>query len=99
MPADFSAVNSLLSPKLPNVISAANSMARGNALGTKVSPAYQKNCAMTSRDSPLPIRVSTKRHRNCIISTNWQMKNAPANSIPNCLAMNMCSFLGRRFIG
>ncbi len=98
IPADLSAVSSLLSPKLPNVISDASRMASGKALGTKVSPAYQKNCAMTSSDKPLPISVSTKRHRNCIISTNWQMKKAPANSTPNCLAINICSFFGLRFI-
>ena len=56
---------------------------------------YQKNCAITSSDSPLPISSSTYRHRNCIISTNWQMKNVPTNSSPNCLVMNISNFLMR----
>ena len=28
-----------------------------------------------SNDNPFPINSSTYRHRNCIINTNWQMKN------------------------
>ncbi|CUO76682.1 Uncharacterised protein [Segatella copri] len=32
-------------------------------------------------------------HKNCIISTNWQMKKVPMKRRPNCLAINMSNFL------
>ena len=95
MPAALMAVNSLLSPKLPKVISEDKRIARGRACGTSISPAYQKNWAMISIDKPLPTNSSTDLHKNCIISTNWQMKNVPTNSKPNCLAINMSNFLIR----
>ena len=68
-------------------------MANGKACGISIRPMYQKNCAMISSDRPFPMSSSTYRHRNCIISTNWQMKNVPMNSRPNCLTMNMSNFL------
>ena len=95
MPAALIAVNSLLSPKLPKVISDDKSIANGNACGTSINPMYQKNCAMTSIDKPLPMSSSTYLHRNCIISTNWQMKNVPKNNNPNCLVINISNFLIR----
>ena len=95
IPAALMAVNSELSPKLPNVMSDDRRMARGNAWGTSMSPMYQKNCAMTSMVSPFPIRSSMYLHKNCIINTNWQMKKVPMKSKPNCLAINMFNFLIR----
>ena len=95
MPAALMAVNSELSPRLPKVISEERRMASGNACGISISPMYQKNCASTSIDSPFPISSSTYRHRNCIISTNWQMKKVAINSRPNCLVINMSNFLMR----
>ena len=70
MPAALMAVSSLLSPKLPKAISDDNRIASGKACGSSIKPIYQKNCASTSIDSPLPISWSIYRHRNCIISTN-----------------------------
>ena len=93
MPAALMAVSSELSPRLPKVISEESRMAKGRACGTSMSPMYQKNCAMTSTDKPLPISSSMYLHRNCIISTNWQMKNVPTKSSPNCFAMNISNFL------
>ena len=93
MPAALMAVSSQLSPKLPKVISEDSHMANGRACGMRKRPIYQKNWASTSIDSPLPISSSTQRHRNCIISTNWQIKKVPIKSSPNCLAMNMSNFL------
>lgn len=93
MPAALMAVSSELSPRFPNVMSEARSMANGKACGTSMSPMYQKNCAMTSIVRPLPIKSSMYLHKNCIISTNWQMKNVPKKSRPNCLAINMSNFL------
>ena len=83
MPAALMAVSSLLSPKLPKVISEDSSKANGRACGTSIKPMYQKNWASTSMDRPLPISWSTYCHRNCIISTNWLMKNVPTKSKPN----------------
>ena len=33
-----------------------------------------------------------------IISTNWQMKNVPTKSRPNCLAINISNFFIRNVI-
>ena len=98
MPAALMAVSSELSPRLPKAMSEESRMASGNACGMSIRPMYQKNCASTSRVRPLPISSSTYRHRNCIISTNWQMKKVPANSSPNCLAMKISSFLMRNIL-
>ena len=95
MPAALIAVSSELSPRFPKVMSEDKRIASGRACGTRVSPMYQKNCASTSTDNPFPMRSSMYLHRNCIISTNWQMKNVPMKSSPNCLAMNMSNFLIR----
>ena len=92
IPAALMAVSSLLSPRFPKVISDDSRMASGKACGTRIRLIYQKNCAITSTDNPLPMSSSTYLHRNCIISTNWQMKNVPMKSIPNCLDMKMSNF-------
>ena len=98
MPAALMAVSSLDSPRLPKVMSEESRMARGRACGTIICAMYQKNCAMTSRVRPLPMRVSMYFHTNCIISTKRLMKNVPTKSKPNCLTMNMSSFLIRSII-
>ena len=59
MPAALMAVSSLLSPRLPNVMSDDSSRASGNAWGTSIRPMYQKNFAMTSIEMPLPMSSST----------------------------------------
>ena len=59
MPAALMAVSSELSPRLPKVISADSRMANGKACGISIRPIYQKNLAMISSDSPLPISSST----------------------------------------
>ena len=93
MPEALMAVSSLLSPRLPKVMSEESRMAKGNAWGTSIRPMYQKNWASTSIERPLPMSLSTYCQRNCIISTNWQMKKVPMNSRPNCRMMNMSNFL------
>ena len=98
MPAALIAVSSLLSPRLPNAMSDDSSMASGRACGTSMRLMYQKNCANTSIDRPLPISSSMYFQRNCIISMNWQMKNVPTKSSPNCLAMNLSNFFIRSIV-
>ena len=95
IPAALIAVSSELSPRFPNVISDDNRIARGNACGTSIRLIYQKNWDKTSIESPLPIKSSIYLQRNCIISTNWQMKNVPMKSILNCRAMNISNFFSR----
>ena len=73
-------------------------IAKGKACGTSINAIFQKNCAKISTDSPFPISSSTYLHTNCIISTNWQMKNVPTNSRPNCLAINISNFFIRNVI-
>ena len=98
IPAALMAVNSLLSPKFPKVIKEDSRMARGNAWGISISHMYHRNWAITSSVRPFPIRSSTYRHKNCIISTNWQMKKVPTNNSANCLVINMSNFLIRNII-
>ena len=98
IPAALMAVSSELSPRLPNVISEERRIASGNAWGTSINPIYQKNWAITSMVSPFPMSSSMYLHKNCIISTNWQMKNVPMKSKPNCLAINMSNFLIRSIL-
>ena len=95
IPAALMAVSSELSPKFPKVIREERRMASGSACDTKKSPMYQKNCAIISIDKPFPMSSSMYLHKNCIISTNWQMKKVPMKRSPNCLAMNMSNFLIR----
>ena len=93
------AVSSELSPRLPKVISDESSMASGNACGMSMSPMYQKNCASTSSESPLPNQlVDIAPQETASSAQNWQMKNVPRNSRPNCLAMNMSNFFMRSIV-
>ena len=98
IPDALMAVSSLLSPRLPKVMSDESRMASGRACGTSMRAMYQKNCAMTSMVSPLPMSSSIYLHRNCIISTNWQMKKVPTKSSPNCLEMKRSNFFGRSIV-
>ncbi|CUO76656.1 Uncharacterised protein [Segatella copri] len=43
MPAALMAVSSVLSPRLPNVMSEDRRIAKGRACGTSIRPMYQKN--------------------------------------------------------
>ena len=46
-------------------------------------------------DDYASMRSSIYRHRNCIISTNWQMKKVPIKRSPNCLVINViCHYRG-----
>ena len=65
-PADFIAVSSKFSPRFPKTINAASKMASGNAIGTIVKEAYQKNSPITSHDTPFPIKSCKCFHINCI---------------------------------
>jgi hypothetical protein len=81
MPADFIAVNSNFSPKFPNVIKEASSMARGNAIGTNVVMAYRKNSPRTDHAIPLPTSSVTCFHKNCINKMKIQIRNVIKNSV------------------
>ena len=70
MPEALIAVSSLLSPRLPNVISEDSKMASGRAWGTIINPKYQKNWARISIERPFPINSSIERQTYCIITTN-----------------------------
>ena len=98
MPAALMAVSSELSPRFPNVMREERRMAKGKACGTSIRLMYQKNWASTSIERPLPMSSSIYLHRNCIISTNWQMKKVPTKSKPNCLAMKISNFLMRSIL-
>ena len=70
MPADFIAVSSNFSPKLPNVIKEANKIDNGNANGTTDATAYTKNSANTCSSTPFPTKSLTCIHTNCISKIN-----------------------------
>jgi hypothetical protein len=80
-PAAFMAVSSKFSPKLPNVISEANSMANGKAMGTREKTAYMKNSLNTDKLIPLPTRSVICFHKNCIKSMKMQMRNVIKNNV------------------
>ena len=56
IPADFMAVSSLCSPKLPKHIRVANRVAKGSAVGTVISEKYMKSFAKTNIPRSLPIK-------------------------------------------
>ena len=80
MPADFIAVSSKFSPKLPKVINEANRMANGKAMGTNVKMAYKKNSAKTDHDTPLPTSSEMCFQRNCINKIKIQIRKVIKNS-------------------
>lgn len=98
IPAAFMESSSYFSPKLPNVINAANRMANGRDRGIKVKPDKKKNWAKTPISSPLPTNSSTYLHRNCIIKMNRQIKNVPEKSNRKLFRIKMSIFLRRSFM-
>ena len=74
IPADFMAISSKFSPRLPKFMSAAKSMANGNAMGTVCSVVYQKNSASTFHSTPFPISSARCFQVNCIMRIRIQMK-------------------------
>jgi len=81
------AVSSKFSPRLPNVMSEANKMAKGKAKGTKVKIAYKR----TPQAHPdlylyqlIQQNVSTKTAYN---KMKMQMKNVIKNSVKKLLNM------------
>ena len=95
IPAAFIESNSYLSPKLPNVISAARRMARGRDIGIRVRADRKKNCANTLSSSPFPTSSSTYFHKNCIMKMNRHIKNVPAKSNKKLLRTKISNFLIR----
>ena len=56
MPADFMAVSSVCSPKLPKHISVASKVANGKAVGTVIKEKYMKSFPNTKSPRSLPIK-------------------------------------------
>ena len=93
MPAAFMAVSSSCSPIFPKEMSEASRMDSGRAIGTSVMLAYQKNLAKIYTDKPLPIKSSTLRQRNCIISTKRHTKKEATKRSRNFLRTYESIFL------
>ena len=81
IPAAFMAVSSKFSPRLPNVISEANSMANGKAIGTSERIEYQKNSANIDQPIPFPTNSATCFHKNCINKMKMQMRKVIKKSV------------------
>ena len=91
-PADFNAVSSRNSPRLPNVIRAASSMASGRERGTKVRENWKSSSASTFGSRPLPASSSTYIKRNWRIKIMRTIKNVRINGPMNDLIMNRSIF-------
>jgi hypothetical protein len=74
MPAAFIAVSSKFSPKLPKVMSEANKIANGNAMGMSVKVAYRKNSNSTEILTPFPTNSVICFHKNCINKMRMQIR-------------------------
>jgi hypothetical protein len=93
MPAAFIAVSSKFSPKFPKVISEANKIAKGKAIGTSEKIAYKKNSANTDQPIPFPTNSATCFHKNCINRMKMQMRKVIKKSVKNCLKTYESIFL------
>lgn len=98
IPAVFIAISSRRSPKLPNVIREASSIANGNAMVADESDEYKKNLAIISIGMPLPIISSIRNHINCITMINRQIKNVTVSNAINCLKIYWSNFLNIEMI-
>ena len=92
-PAAFIAVSSKFSPKFPKVISEANKMAKGKAIGIKEKVAYTKNSARTDIPMPFPTSSAMCFHKNCSNKMRIQIRKVIKNSVKKRLNMYMSNFL------
>ena len=92
MPAAFMASSSSFSPKLPNVISDARSIARGSAWDTRVIEPSMKNLASTVKSRPLSTKSSIHLHNNCIMKINRQIKKVPTRFVAKVFIIKRSSF-------
>lgn len=99
IPAAFIASSSSRSPKLPNVMSDASSMASGRASLTRVMEQSEKNCIIMVISSPLPTNSSTDLHNICIMKIKRHIRNVPDKSWIKLFIMNKSSFLIMRKCG
>ena len=93
IPAALIATSSKDSPKFPNVMMEEKRSASGSATGTHdkvTSPIKYKS---VGRSSPLPTRSSMYNQKNCMVSTNKEIRNAPINGPINERIMSMSNFL------
>lgn len=88
-PADFIANSSNRSPRLPNVISDANKMARGNAIGIRNNAAYKNISPKTGNPNPLPTMSSIYLQMNCISTMKRHMPKVIRNNGRNVCNMNV----------
>src|SRR6478609_6769246 len=70
----------------------ASSMASGSASGTRVTATYTISLKITVHSSPFPARSSMYFHRNCIRSTNSEMKKVMMNGPMNVLITKVLIF-------
>ncbi len=91
IPADFIAVSSECSPKLPKHIKVANSMARGRAVGTVIKEKYRNNFEKTSNPRFFPMKSSKYIIKNRIKKINTTTAvvkmNGPTNDFKNNLSI------------
>jgi hypothetical protein len=90
-PADFMAVNSKCSPKLPKVMMEESRIAKGNAIGTNLAEAYKINSAIIVHSNPFPAKSSMYFQRNCINRINSETKNVAITGPKNDFRINLCS--------
>jgi hypothetical protein len=73
------AVNSMYSPRLPNVISEESSTAKGKAREIMVIETRKSNFPMMKNSKPLPTKSSTYFQTNCMSRMKSEMKKVSTN--------------------
>ena len=67
--------------------------ARGSATGTHDNVTSPIKYKRVGRSSPFPTRSSMYNQKNCMVSTNNEIRNAPINGPINERIMSMSNFL------
>jgi hypothetical protein len=92
IPEAFKADSSLNSPMFPNVIREASSIARGRAVGTKVSEKWYRSSLSILKSRPFPASSSTYIQRNCKMRMTSTMKNVKIRGPINDLRTKLSTF-------
>ena len=93
MPAALIATSSNDSPKFPKVMMEEKSSANGSAMGTHDNVTRPIKYKRVGRSNPLPTKSSMYNQKNCMVSTNNEIRKAPINGPMKERIMSMSNFL------
>lgn len=93
MPAALMATSSKDSPKFPKVMMEEKRSANGSAMGTHDNVTRPIKYKRVGRSNPLPTKSSMYNQKNCMVSTNNEIRKAPINGPIKERIMSMSNFL------